>query len=309
MKTEILKFAGFERINLPAVIWKPEGEIKAVLQVTHGMTEHMGRYERFAADLCSQGVAVAGFDLRGHGKNGGDSDVASCGEGGWAASLEDMHLYFELLQQRFPEAPHYMLGFSLGSFLLREYLTQYPDGIAGAIIAGTGHQPDWLLSIMLGIVKGQIQKAGYDRTTDLVRQLSFGTYNQKFKPNRTTADWLCSDETELDQYLADPLVRKDISSGLFYELLASMKCTGKACAYGNLPILLLSGQNDPVGNFGKGVQTLYNHMKKTGMENVTLQLMENARHDIFHEEAIGVAETVRHCIIDWILSLNPKGTV
>lgn len=300
MKTENLQFAGFGGINLPAVIWQPDGETKAVLQITHGMTEHMGRYERFAADLCSQGVAVAGFDLRGHGKNGGDFHIASCGEGGWEGSIEDMHLFFEVLEQRFPETPHHMLGFSLGSFLLREYLTKYPKGIAGAIIAGTGHQPGWLLAIMLGIVKGQIKKAGYDRTTDLVRKLSFGTYNQKFKPNRTTADWLCSDETELDQYLVDPLVRKDISAGLFYELLSSMKRTGKACAYGDLPILLLSGKNDPVGDFGKGVQTIYNRMKNTGMENVTLRLLDNARHDIFHEEANGVAETVRHCIINWL---------
>lgn len=300
MKTENLQFAGFKVPNLPAVIWQPEGEIKAVIQITHGMTEHMGRYEQFANDLCSQGVAVAGFDLRGHGKNDGDSHIASCGEGGWEASIEDMHRFFELLEQRFPNVPHYMLGFSLGSFLLREYLGKYPDGIAGAIIAGTGHQPGWLLSVMMGIVKGQIKKVGYDQTTDLVRQLSFGTYNQKFKPNRTAADWLCSDEAELDRYLADPLVRKDISAGLFYELLGSMKRTGKACPYGSMPILLISGQKDPVGDFGKGVKAIYHRMKKTGMENVTLRLFADARHDIFHEEAGGVAETLRRCICDWV---------
>lgn len=271
-----------------------------MLQITHGMTEHMGRYERFAADLCGQGIAVAGFDLRGHGKNSGDPNVASCGEGGWEASIEDMRLFFELLDQRFPGVPHYLLGFSLGSFLLREYLTKYPNGIAGAIIAGTGHQPVWLLSIMMGVVKGQIKKAGYDQTTDLVRKLSFGTYNQKFKPNRTTADWLCSNEAELDQYLADPLVRKDISAGLFYELLSFMKRTGKSCAYGSMPILLISGQNDPVGDFGKGVQTIYNRMKKAGMENVTLRLFD-ARHDIFHEESSDVAQVARCCICEWLL--------
>jgi alpha-beta hydrolase superfamily lysophospholipase len=299
MKTEIIEFAGYNGTILPGVIWQPEGEIKAVLQIAHGMTEHMGRYERFAADLCAQGVAVAGFDLRGHGKNSGDSQVASCAEGGWHASVEDMHLFFQWLEQRFPATAHYLLGFSLGSFLLREYLGKYPQGIAGAIIAGTGDQPGWLLSIMMGIVKGQIKKAGYDQTTDLVRQLSFGTYNQKFKPNRTTADWLCSDEAQLDQYLADPLVRKDISAGLFYELLSSMKRTGKACTYGTTPILLLSGKNDPVGDFSKGVQRLYHRMNKT--ENITLRFFENARHDIFHEEATGTAETVRQCICDWIV--------
>ena len=305
MKKETFVFAEYRRTNLPAHLWMPDGEVKAVLQITHGMTEHMGRYEAFAEYLVPQGIAVAGFDLQGHGRNPGDPEVASFGEGGWAASIEDMRLFYALLQERFPGVSHYMLGFSLGSFLLREYLTKYPgEGeIAGAIIMGTGHQPGWLLSIMMGIVKGQIKKAGFDKTTDLVRQLSFGTYNQKFKPNRTAADWLCADETELDKYLADPLVRKDISAGLFWELLGSMKRTGSAFEYDgwdtSLPILLISGQDDPVGDAGNGVQAIYNRMKKTGMENVTLKLFPGARHDLLHEEANG-AETVRHCIADWL---------
>lgn len=308
MKTEIIEFVGYNGISLSAVIWQPEGEIKAVLQITHGMTEHMGRYERFAADLCGQGITVAGFDLRGHGKNNGNPNVASCGEGGWEASIEDMHLFFELLEQRFLKLPHYMLGFSLGSFLLREYLGKYPDGIAGAIIAGTGHQPVWLLSIMMGIVKGQIKKAGYDQTTDLVRQLSFGTYNQKFKPNRTNADWLCSDEAELDQYLADPLVRKDISAGLFYELLASMKRTAKVSAYAGwnkeIPIFLLNGDYDPVGDFEKGVRRAYLQMKKAGIVDVEWETILFSHHDLFHEEKSGAAEKVRHSICDWVDQLS-----
>ena len=305
MKTEFFEFAGHDGISLPAVAWKPEGEVKAVLQIAHGMTEHMGRYEALAEYLTPQGIGVAGFDLRGHGKNPGDPEVASFGEGGWAAAIEDMRLFYELLERRFTGTPHYMLGFSLGSFLLREYLTKYPDEgeIAGAIIMGIGHQPGWLLSIMMGIVKGQIKKAGFDKTTDLVRQLSFGAYNQKFKPNRTAADWLCSDETELDKYLADPLVRRDISSGLFRDLLGSMKRTGSANEYDgwdtSLPILLISGQDDPVGDAGKGVQAIYNRMKKTGMENVTLKLFPGARHDLLHEEGSG-AEEARKLIGEWM---------
>ena len=305
MKTEIFEFAGYNGIILPAYLWLPDGEVKAVLQITHGMTEHMGRYEAFARYLCSMRITVAGFDLRGHGKNPGDAEVASFGEGGWAASIEDMRLFYELLEQRLTVVPHYMLGFSLGSFLLREYLTKYPDEgeVAGAIIMGTGHQPGWLLSIMMGIVNGQIKKAGFDKTTDLVRQLSFGTYNQKFKPNRTTADWLCADETELDKYLADPLVRKDISAGLFWELLGSMKRTGSAYEYDgwdtSIPILLISGQDDPVGDGGKGVQEISRRMKKSGMENVTIKLFPGARHDLLHEEKNG-ADTSRKFIAEWI---------
>ena len=300
MKREFFEFAGYREAKLPACLWVPDGEVKAVLQITHGMTEHMGRYEAFAEYLCPMGIAVAGFDLRGHGANPGDPEVASFGEGGWAASIEDMQLFYEHLQRRFPGMPHFMLGFSLGSFLLREYLTKYPDegALSGAIIMGTGHQPGWLLSVVGWIVKGQIKKAGFDRTTDLVRQLSFGTYNQKFKPNRTSADWLCADEEELDKYLADPLVRKDISAGLFWELLGSMKRSGRACAYGGLPILLISGQDDPVGNGGKGVQEIH-RLLVLGHENVTLKLFPGARHDLLHEEK-GGAQAARKLIAEWI---------
>lgn len=301
MKKEELMTGG-----LHGVIWQPEGEIKAVLQVTHGMTEHVGRYEVFASELCSHGIAVAGFDLRGHGKNPGDPEIASCREGGWAATLEDMHLFSLELTQRFPEIPHYLLGFSLGSFLVREYLGVYPQGFAGVIIAGSGHEPSWLLSVLMAVVKGQMKKAGFDGTTDLVRQLSFGTYNQKFKPNRTDADWLCSDEAELDRYLADPLVRKNISAGLFLELLGSMKRTGKPESYAawnkRMPVLLLGGTEDPVGKGGKGMVALRDMLTEAGMEQVDCRQFLNARHDLFHEEASGTAELVRRCVAEWILN-------
>lgn len=304
MRVEHFQLKGFGGTELPAVIWFPDGTPKCILQITHGMTEHMGRYERFEEDLCQQGVAVAGFDLRGHGKNPGDAEVASFGEGGWESSIEDMRLFFLNLQQRIPNTPHHMLGFSLGSFLLREYLGKYPDGVESTIIAGTGHQPGWLLSVMIGVANGEIKKAGFDNTTDQVRQLSFGTYNQKFKPNRTNADWLCSDEAELDQYLSDPLVRKDISAGLFWELLGSMKRTSTPKAYANwnknMPVMLLYGGDDSVGDAGKGVTRVYKQMKKAGLDRVELWGISDARHDVFHEEASGTAELVRHEISDWL---------
>ena len=304
MKMEQFTFSASDGAKLAAYLWLPDDQVNCVLQVTHGMTEHMGRYEDFAADLCRQGVAVAGFDLRGHGANPGNGEVASFGDDGWTASIEDMRLFWQLLEDRFPGKPHFLLGFSLGSFLLREYLQRYSQGVAGAIIAGTGHQPGAVLSMIMAIVKGQIKKAGFDGTTDLVRNLSFGTYNQKFKPNRTTADWLCGDHAQLDVYLADPLVRKDISAGLFWQLLASMKRTGKCGAYAGwdpkLPVLLLYGENDPVGDFGKGAERVYKQMKQAGMQDVEFCGIRDARHDIFHENACGATEMVRHDISDWL---------
>ena len=138
-----------------------------------------------------------------------------------------------------------------------------------------------------------------------MKKLSFETYNQKFRPNRTASDWLCADEEELDHYCADPLCRKHISSGLFYELLCAMKRTGEAGAYRGwrkaMPVLLLSGGDDPVGSFGKGVQQVHAAMHAAGLTNAKLQLFAGARHDVLHEENTGIAMQARALLADWIL--------
>jgi alpha-beta hydrolase superfamily lysophospholipase len=304
MRKEAFEFSGLGGMKLPAILWLPDGEPRRILQITHGMTEHIGRYEALAERLTSQGIAVAGFDLRGHGHNPGNPDVASFGEAGWEASLEDMHLFFLYLSARFFGVPHDMLGFSLGSFLLREYLGRWSEGVSRSIIMGTGHQPAFVLSVMMAIVKGQIQKGGFDQTTDLVRKLSFGTYNQKFKPNRTQSDWLCADRVKLDAYLADPLCRKDISSGLFWQLLGAMKHTGSkdACMTWkkDMPVLLISGQDDPVGAGGKGVHAVKKQLDAVGMREVSLHLIPGARHILLDECDSGAADKAACMICDWL---------
>ena len=306
MNTERFTFKGCGGAKLSTAVWMPDGQPKMILQIAHGMTEHIGRYDKLAKALTAQGVVVAGFDLRGHGQNSGDAHIASFGEGGWEKSLEDMHLFFVELDKRWPGVPHFMLGFSLGSFLLREYLSKYDDRVSGAIILGTGHQPGLVLSIICAIVKSQIKKSGFDGTTPLVQKLSFETYNQKFKPNRTASDWLCADEAQLDLYIKDDLCREHISSGLFWELLSAMKRTGANDAYRNwhkdMPVLLISGQDDPVGDSGKGVQCVEAAMRKAGMKNVQMKLFPGARHDLLHEEASGNAEEARKIIAMWLSS-------
>jgi len=156
----------------------------------------------------------------------------------------------------------------------------------------------------MAIVKGQIKKGGFDNTTDLVRKLSFGTYNQKFKPNRTQSDWLCADTAQLDAYLADPLCRRDISSGLFWQLLGAMKRTGSKAACGtwnkDMPVLLLSGQDDPVGDGGKGVQAVKKQLDAAGMKTVSLQLIPGARHIVLDEHESGAADEAVRMIGDWL---------
>ena len=211
------------------------------------------------------------------------------------------------MKKRFPNSQHFLLGFSLGSFLVREYFSVYGESdFSGAIIMGTGQQPRWILSIIMAIVKGEIKKVGFDQTSDFIRKLSFGTYNKNFAPNRTNADWLCSDEEQLNLYLADDLCKEDISAGLFWQLLSSMKRTANPNTYQkwnkDMPVLLLSGSDDPVGDKGRGVALVEKSMKKGGLTNVIRKMYSGGRHDILHEKKLGIANLVCHEIKDWILA-------
>lgn len=292
--------------HLHATIYKSK-DIKPtkILHIIHGMTEHMGRYEDFAKELTDTGVLVVGFDLRGHGKNDGDLSCASFKEGGWNASIDDLHVFYEKMKEIYPNKPYYMLGFSLGSFLLREFLNQYPnDTLDGAIIMGTGYQPGLILTGLMKLVEKEIKKVGYDKTTDFIRDLSFGQYNKKFSPTLTPFDWLCSDQEEIKRYMEDSLCKKDISAGLFYDLLKSMKYTGSKNAYSNwnkkMPILVISGTEDPVGNMSKGIQTLEKEMRKHSFSHLQVILVENGRHDLLHEKENGASQKTIKAIKQFI---------
>lgn len=304
MNKEESCFIGANGINLPCTIWYPMCSPVMVVQITHGMTEHMGRYEELAEVLTSYGIAVAGFDLRGHGRNSGDNQCASFGQGGWRNTLHDMHLFYLELESKFPDIPHFMLGFSLGSFLLRDYLSLYRDKVDGAIIMGTGHQPEIVLDMLLPVVKHEIKEHGFDSSTERVKKLSFETYNRKFAPTLTAVDWLCADPAERMKYQGDPLCRKTISAGLFYQLLDAMKRTGKSKSYHRwdkqMPVLFISGENDPVGDSGKGVQRVKQSMSKAGVKHIQIYLIPDGRHDILHEKESGGAEETQHILVKWL---------
>ena len=304
MKAKEIRFTGANGVSLPGIIWYPMCSPTMVVQITHGMTEHIGRYEELAYMLTAYGIAVAGFDLRGHGRNPGDNQCASFGENGWNYALHDMHLFYLELESKFPNIPHFMLGFSLGSFLLRDYLSLYRDKVDGAIIMGTGHQPGAVLSMLMPVVKREIKAHGFDSSTQKIKKLSFETYNQKFAPNMTSVDWLCSDTAQRIKYRGDPLCRKTISAGLFWQLLDSMKRTGKLSSYRKwnkqMPVLLLSGLDDPVGDFGKGVQRVRQSMSRAGMKHIQLYLVPGARHDLLHEEKSGGSDEAFDILTNWL---------
>ena len=304
MNTKSFRFVGANAVMLQGVIWTPICKPCMVVQIVHGMTEHIGRYEKLASILTGSGIAVVGFDLRGHGQNKGDHACASFGKKGWRANLHDIFLFHLEMNRLFPNIPYFMMGFSLGSFLVRDYLSRYNDKVAGAIIMGTGYQRSMVLSILKAVVRTETRKYGFNHSTPLVRKLSFETYNQRFAPNKTPCDWICSDEAELHAYMSDPLCCRNISAGLFWQILDAMKRTGNVRTYKHwhreTPVLLLSGENDPVGDLGKGVQRVMRSMAKGGMKNVRMHLIPNARHDLLHEKRSGAAYEAIEILTNWL---------
>ena len=267
------------------VKWVPENPI-GVIQIVHGITEHIDRYEEFANYMVNQGYIVIGNDHLGHGKSIiKDKPKMYIGElGSWNCLVKDINTLYEIITEEY-KLPTYLIGFSLGSFVSRHYLIDYNPIYKKAILVGTGIQPNIVLNILKLIVKGEVKKIGVENTSKFIRELSFGTYNKQIKDAKTDYDWLTSSEEEINKYINDPLVGKDTTGSLFYELLDGMVYTSKLSnikKMKELPILLLSGTEDPVGSNGIGVKKLLNIYKNNNYD-VTLKLYEGKRHDLFHE--------------------------
>ena len=267
------------------VKWVPENPI-GVIQIVHGITEHIDRYEEFANYMVNQGYIVIGNDHLGHGKSIiTDKPKMFIGElGSWNYLVKDINTLYEIITEEY-KLPIYLIGFSLGSFVSRHYLIDYNPFYQKAILVGTGIQPNIVLNILKLIVKGEVKKIGVENTSKFIRELSFGTYNKQIKDAKTDYDWLTSSEEEINKYINDPLVGKDTTGSLFYELLDGMVYTSKLSnikKMKELPILLLSGLDDPVGSKGNGVKKLENIYKKNNID-VSLKLYEGKRHDLFHE--------------------------
>lgn len=277
------------KTQIHAVEWLPEGEPIAVLQIAHGVTEYILRYEPFAKYLTEKGFAVVGNDHLGHGKS-----IAEKAEpmyfgptGSWNWVVKDINTCKEIEKKKFPNIPYCLLGFSLGSFLVRTYLIDYPKSVDAAIIMGTGTTPDIQISLAKMMANKEAKKAGEQYSTPTIKKLTFDTYNKIFAPNRTDFDWLCSNNEELDKYIDDPMRGGNLSSGLFREMLSGMSYTNKINNITkmdkDIPILFISGDADPVGNQGKGVTQAYEKFKKVGIKSVSLKLYPKLRHDILHE--------------------------
>lgn len=291
------------KTQIHAVEWKPETEIKGVIQIAHGVTEYILRYENFAEFFTQKGFVVVGNDHLGHGQS-----IAPNGKtmyfgpnGSWNFVVKDIDTCKQMTKKKYPNVPYMILGFSLGSFLVRTYLIDYAQELLdGAIIMGTGYIPNFKIAIAKMMANKEAKKVGEENTSPVIKSLTFETYNKLFKPNRTAFDWLCSNEEALDEYIKDPLRGENYSAGLFREMLTGMQYTAELKNIQKMnkkmPIFLLSGDKDPVGEFGKGVIKTHEIFKKAGIEDVEIKLYPNLRHDILHEKC---KDTIYNDIYDF----------
>ncbi len=273
--------------QLHVVIWEPR-EIKAILQISHGMIEYVERYEEFATYLTGRGFLVVGNDHLGHGKTAGcDEDLGYFCEEKSAAVVEDLHHVTLEMKKQYPDIPYFLFGHSMGSFMARRYLMTYGQELTGAIIAGTGRKKPLVLATaklvngIVGLFKGERHRS------KLMVKLAFGTYNKRIPNRRSDNDWLTRDEKIVDLYNAHKhcifIFTVNGNKTLFDALTFIQEKENIAKLPKDLPIFMVAGAQDPVGDYGKGVVEVYESYKKHGMKDISLKLYEEDRHEILNE--------------------------
>lgn len=260
----------------------------AVLQVTHGMAEHLLRYEALAEYLNEQGIVVIGHDHLGHGSSIKEDPKGYFHDETIKHGLvQDVYQVTQWGKKQYPKLPFFILGHSMGSFVLRNYIYDYGEEIQGAILVGTGQQPVWLTRMGQKSAKLLSKIQGKKHPSKLIDRLAFGTMNRKIEAPRTDKDWLVSLPEEVDAYLADPncgfLFTLNGYHELFTLIIRAQNAELVHKVPKNLPILLLSGKEDPVGEYGKGVMKAARAYRAAGVQQVTVRLYEKARHELLNE--------------------------
>ena len=268
--------------------WTPEGDVKGVVQIIHGIADFSERYASFAEYLNGLGFLVVAEDHMGHGRSVGKDGIQGYFHGGWFAAVEDCVTLLNGVRGRFPELPYVLFGHSMGSFLARSILARYPDcGLTAAVLCGTGWQPRALLPGAIGICEAACKMVGEQNPSQALQNLVFGTYNARVEHPRTAFDWVSRDSKVVDDYVSHPWCGFVACTGLLRDLLKGVRYIEEKKSLGNmkktLPVLFVSGGDDPVGGYGKGVRRAAEEFRKAGMEDVTVRIFPLCRHEILNE--------------------------
>lgn len=284
MQTEWIKMT--DDTELFVRVW-PVDQPKAVVQLAHGMAEHSLRYDRFAQKMNQAGFAVIASDHRGHGETG--RRASNLGDfphrQGWNRVVEDLSAVRSHFEGCWNQDKFFLIGHSMGSFLSRSLIAREGDRYSGVILSGTAGSPGLLGGLGKALADLQMPWAA-GRQNPLMDRLSFGAYNRAFQPNRTDFDWLSRDQKEVDAYIKDPLCGFICTTRFYRELIGGLIRVNEMASIDQipktLPICLMAGSQDPVGDFGKGVQQVAERYRAADL-SVTMQLYPEARHEILNE--------------------------
>lgn len=293
------------KTRLHAVRWIPEGKVICILQIVHGMAEYVERYEEFARYMAKKGVLVTGEDHLGHGKSVPQGGVYGyfCKQDPATVVVRDVHRLKKMTQEEYPGVPYVILGHSMGSFIFRNYLSRYGTGIQGAIICGTGSMPAPVILSAKAVAKIQKLFVGEKHISKLLDSLAFGSYNKRIKQHETAFDWLAGNKPVVEAYMKDPLCGFVFTVNGFetlFELInRAQKPENMRKIPKELPVFFIAGEEDPVGDYGAGVERVYKSYKEElGIKNVKIKLYAGDRHEILNESD---KEQIYEDIYPWLM--------
>lgn len=281
----------------------PDSEPKAVVQIAHGIAEHIDRYRPFMSFLAENGYVAVGNDHLGHGKTISKPDEQGffAETDGWDHVVADMDRLHDLMKKEYPSLPYVFFGHSMGSFLTRTYLIKHPDKYDAAIISGTGHQARAMVLGGHAAASFFVKKEGARTVGTKLNDIAFGSYNKGYENPRTIYDWLSRDPAVPDAYAADPLCGFVATNGLFRDMMGGIKFITNQANINTMnkekPIYFMSGDADPVGENGKGVNKAYKAFCKAGLHDVTIRLYPGGRHEMLNETN---KEQVYQDILNWL---------
>ena len=267
----------------------PDTEPRAIVQIIHGIAEYIDRYDEFMSFLADNGIIAVGTDHLGHGKSIESEEQTGffAYENGWDYAVRDEEVLRLAMHENYPELPIIVFGHSMGSFMARTLLIRYPDAFNAAIISGTGNQGSALVNG--GLFMGNLVTGlkGAHHYSKFLNNLAFGSYNKIYENPKTEYDWLSRDEANVQKYIDDPLCGFIPTCSLFRDMMTGVKfITNKknlTAMNKDMPVYFMSGDMDPVGECGKGVQKAYNNFLEAGMKDVSIKLYPGGRHEMLNE--------------------------
>lgn len=299
MQTEDFQLQGPEQHTIHGTQWLPQGPVRGVIQVFHGLGEHRARYARFADHAATRGLAVIAHDHRGHGP---DADLLGhfADAAGWRRLVDDGLLVNDMIGDRYPGLPIVLLGHSMGSYLAQSFALAHEYRLTALILSASTWPSK--VQVFAGRILARIEswRIGIRGKSALLDKLGFGNFNRPFAPARTEFDWLSRDAAEVDAYIADPLCGGPYSCGLWMDVLGGLRAIASDVALqgirSELPVLLTGGSDDPVGG-ERGITELAMHYARSGHNRLTIKIYPKGRHEMFNETN---REEFTADVLDWI---------